>query len=272
MADPSAIVRRLLPGFKSPVTNLRAWLFDSGVVSSEDEYRVLLHEITIELAKKQILLPLFASGDKRVIQDIEALDTLNEVSNLLSERLFEWYSFYQGSIPESRELARKIVEDHHNNVPDAMRSLAQNLRDISESKKMLVAHIQDQMPCVSPNLTHLAGALLAARLLAIAGGLDKLSRMPASRLQVLGANRAMFRHLRGASPPKHGIIFMHPIIHASPRHLRGKIARMFASKLTIAARIDYYSDSDVVGVRKELSQSLNARVEEIKRKQRFPEA
>ncbi|HIE31280.1 MAG TPA: ATP-binding protein [Methanosarcinales archaeon] len=264
MADPSAIVYKLLDS-ESPVTNLRAWLFDAGFVSSEEEYRVLFHEITVRLAKEQISLQLFASGDKQVIQDIEALDTLNDISNLLSERLFEWYSFYHGSIPESGELARDIMEDRQDEIPDAMRSLAKNLADLSESRKLLVAHIQDQMTRVSPNLTNLAGALLAARLLAIAGGLDKLCRMPASRLQVLGANRAMFRHLRGASPPKHGIIFRHPLVHASPRHLRGRIARTLASKLAIAARIDYYSDE--VEVREELSQSLNARIEEIKQKQ-----
>lgn len=266
MANPSAIVHQLLD-LESPVTNLRAWVFDAGFVSSEEEYRVLLHEITVRLAKEQISLLQFASGDKQVIQDVEALDTLNDVTNLLSERLFEWYSFYQGSIPESRELAREIVEDCHDEIPDAMRSLAQNLLDLSESRKLLITHIQDQMTCVSPNLTNLAGALLAARLLAIAGGLDKLCRMPASRLQVLGANRAMFRHLRGASPPKHGIIFRHPLIHASPRHLRGRIARTLASKLVIAARIDYYSNSDEVEVREELARSLNARIEEIKQKQ-----
>lgn len=242
---------------KSPVTDLRTFLFDSGIADTEEEYRVLLHGITVKLAKEQISL---LKEDAKVIQDIEALDTLNSILNLLSERLFEWYSFYQESIPPSREPARQIMECEHE-IPDAMRILAQNHLDLYETRKLLIDHIQDKMIRIAPNLTNLAGALLAARLLSMAGGLEKLCKMPASRVQVLGANRAMFRHLRGTPPPKHGIIFQHPYIHTAPPALRGRIARTFASKLVIAARIDHYSGE----VHEALVEDLTERIERIRK-------
>ncbi|MEA1944345.1 MAG: ATP-binding protein [Euryarchaeota archaeon] len=243
---------------KNPVTNLRALLFEEGLAGSEEEYRSLLHEITIRLAREEILSS--AQDDDEVIHAVRALDDLNNILNLLSERLFEWYSLYRSS-PPSEELARRIIEEE--GIPDVMRTIARNLIDLYDSRRMLIDHIQDEMIKIAPNLTNLAGALLAARLISIAGGLEKLCRMPASRVQVLGANRAMFRHLRGASPPKHGAIYQHPCIHASPYRLRGRIARAFASKLVIAARIDYYSGT----VQEGLVERLTDRIEEIRRKQ-----
>ena len=69
--------------------------------------------------------------------------------------------------------------------------------------------------------------------------------MPASTVQTLGAERALFRHLRGQGrPPKHGIIFQHPNIHRAEPKQRGKYARMYASKISMAARIDQYGDED----------------------------
>jgi nucleolar protein 56 len=66
--------------------------------------------------------------------------------------------------------------------------------------------------------------------------------MPSSTVQVIGANNALFKHLKGkASSPKHGVIFRHPLINTAPRKLRGKIARAVASKISLAARYDCYS-------------------------------
>jgi len=74
-----------------------------------------------------------------------------------------------------------------------------------------------------------------------AGGLSALARMPGSAIQVLGSERALFSHLRGGTPPpKHGIIFQHRRVHNAPREVRGRVARVLAAKLAIAARLDYY--------------------------------
>ncbi|MEA1893991.1 MAG: hypothetical protein U9N36_02070, partial [Euryarchaeota archaeon] len=273
MASPDAIVSMLLDRDSSPViqastaepltpakkslsrastpealTDIRTFIFSKGIVNSEGEYRALLHEVTVRLAREEVLRS--ARGDEEIIHAIKMLDDLSPTLNLLSEHLFEWYSMYEEDVQPSEDAVMEILNGRE--IPHTMRTLAQNLTDLYESRGILIRYIQGETLLIAPNLTNLAGGLLAARLISIAGGLGKLARMPASRLQILGANRAMFRHLRGAAPPKHGVIFQHPLIHSSPRRLRGKIARRFASKLTIAARIDYYSGE----VREELVESL----------------
>ncbi|MEM3570840.1 MAG: C/D box methylation guide ribonucleoprotein complex aNOP56 subunit, partial [Candidatus Bathyarchaeia archaeon] len=121
---------------------------------------------------------------------------------------------------------------------------------------------------VAPNMNELVGPLISARLISIAGSLETLAKMPASTLQVLGAEKALFRALKtGAKPPKHGIIFQHPLIHQSPRWQRGKIARALASKLSIAARIDAFK-GEFIGDK--LKRDFEDKVAEIKEKYKLP--
>jgi len=270
MVDLSLVVSMLSDG-RCPAADLRTFLFDEGLVDSEEEYRSLLREITIALAREQVSVS--APDDSEALHAIRALDDVNEVLNTLSERLFDWYSCYEWNreremdgkgtgegereVPKSEGLAGVVMG--RDDLPPVMRNFARNLTELHESRTMLIDHIGGEMARIAPNLTNLAGALVAARLMEIAGGIAKLCMMPASRIQILGANRAMFRHLRGASAPKHGIIFQHPCIHRAPRRLRGRIARAFASKLAIAARIDYYGG----GVCYELASELEARIREI---------
>jgi len=121
---------------------------------------------------------------------------------------------------------------------------------------------------VAPNIRALVGSLLGARLIALAGGLTSLAKLPASTVQVLGAEKALFRSLRtGTRPPKHGIIFQHSIIHEAKRWQRGKVARALAGKLTIAARIDAFSGKyggDALKI------DLEKRIDEIKEKYAEP--
>src|SRR5438132_13262417 len=101
------------------------------------------------------------------------------------------------------------------------------------------------MLACAPNITGVLGAVLSAKILSMEGGLENVAKMPASTIQVLGAEKALFRTLKtGARPPKHGIIFQYAAIHQSPRWLRGKIARAVAGKLVIAARMNAYGGGD----------------------------
>jgi nucleolar protein 56 len=114
---------------------------------------------------------------------------------------------------------------------------------------------------IAPNTRTLVGSLLGARLIAIAGGLNNLAKMPASTVQVLGAEKALFRTLKtGARPPKHGLLFQHTLVHDANPWQRGKIARALAGKLAIAARTDAFSGK-YIGYRLQLS--LEKRVKEI---------
>ena len=113
----------------------------------------------------------------------------------------------------------------------------------------------------SPNLSSLVGPVLSARLMSVVGGLDELSRLPSSTIQVLGAEKALFRHLRtGAKPPKHGLIFQHPLVNRAPRKLRGKISRSLASKIAILSRVDCYSSDFVAD---EVEETLLKRVSRL---------
>jgi len=92
-----------------------------------------------------------------------------------------------------------------------------------------------------PTLSLLIGPLGAARLVVLAGGRERLARMPSGSLQVLGASGAMAAHRRGAPPPKHSpVLFSLPQVSRSPRWVRGKIARYMAGKCSIAVRVDHF--------------------------------
>ena len=91
-----------------------------------------------------------------------------------------------------------------------------------------------------------------------------MAKVTSSTLQLLGAEKALFRHIRdGERPPKHGIIFQHPLIHNAPFWQRGKIARAFAGKIAIAAKIDQNSEKFLGD---DLMKDLERRIEEIRKK------
>jgi nucleolar protein 56 len=119
----------------------------------------------------------------------------------------------------------------------------------------------------APNISVILGTAVGARILAHAGSLKRLATMPASTIQILGAEKALFRSLKtGANPPKHGILFQHATVHAAPRWQRGKIARAVAAKAAIAARVDVFGD----GLNDTLLEKLNVRVKEIGVKYKQP--
>ena len=112
---------------------------------------------------------------------------------------------------------------------------------LEEAATALERTIVEIMKEIAPNLCAIINPLVAAKLLAEAGSLNRLAVLPSSTIQVLGAQKALFAHLKGKGPPpKHGIIFQVKEIRSAPKKLRGKIARLFASKIAIAARVDYF--------------------------------
>jgi len=138
--------------------------------------------------------------------------------------------------------------------------------DLYRRREELEQYITKMMTEVAPNIQGLVGSLLGARLIGYAGGLERMAKLPSSTIQVLGAEKALFRSLRtNALPPKHGIIFQFPEIHQNPRWLRGKIARALAGKITIAARVDAFKGQYIAD---KLRARLLHSISEIK--QRFP--
>jgi nucleolar protein 56 len=129
---------------------------------------------------------------------------------------------------------------------DKLKRLAENLLSLYSYRVDLEAHISKVTEEVAPNLSEVGGSIVAAKLIEKAGSLRKLAMMPSSTVQVLGAEKALFRSKKtDAKPPKHGLIFQHPYIHTKPRKLRGRASRALASKLSIAARADAFSGNPI---------------------------
>lgn len=143
----------------------------------------------------------------------------------------------------------------------AVQQLGIEVKALCEGRNALQAYLEKEGGELFKNLAYLTDALLATRLVAVAGGLEKLAMMPASTIQVLGAERALFKHLRaGTKPPKHGIIFQSSYIRGAPWSQRGKIARDLATKLTIAAKADFYTKNFIAP---KLKEKFDARLKEI---------
>jgi len=142
-----------------------------------------------------------------------------------------------------------------------LKEYATKIKELYKLREHIEKYVDHVMKEVAPNLRELAGPLLAARLIALTGGLEKLAKKPSSTIQLLGAEKALFRYLRGRGrSPKYGLLFTHQFIQNAPQNKRGKIARVLASKLSIAVKIDYYGNEDRS---KELRKDLEERINKI---------
>lgn len=135
--------------------------------------------------------------------------------------------------------------------------LAQQILSLYDYRFKLTEYISSLAAEIAPNVSELAGPTLAAKLIEKAGGLRRMAMMPSSTLQILGAEKALYRALKTkARPPKHGLIFQHPYVNAAPRGLRGMRARHLAAKLSIAARADAFSGNAIAEqLQKELDEA-----------------
>lgn len=238
--------------------NLRRISKESGFVEDDEQFNRLLRDIQISRTRDEIKSSV--EKDKVVAQAVSALQDLRRMSNELSERLREWYGLYypEMDIEENEKYAelvaelesREEFEDYGGSMGvdldrvdiEALRSFADRVKSVHDEIERLRDYLEEVMEDVAPNLTHLIGSEMAAQLISLAGSLEKLARMPSSKIQLLGAEKALFRHLKGGGkPPKHGIIYNHPYIQQTPGDKRGKAARAIASKLMMAARTDNYT-------------------------------
>jgi nucleolar protein 56 len=260
----------------------------------------LLHGLALGISRSAIR-EASEQSDQLTIQAMNSLDDVEKVQNLMVSRLREWYGLHfpeaAHAIDSGQSLARIVAEGGSREqiesnpdlvklitnssvkaellsqsmgaeIPDQdmtmIQSLAQQILDLYQLREQLEKYLDESMQVIAPNLRGLIGPVIGARLIGLAGGLEKLARFPASTIQVLGAEQALFRALKtGAKPPKHGVIFQHTLIHSAPWWQRGKIARILAGKIAIAARVDLYSGQYIAD---ELKQNVLSRVAEVKRK------
>jgi nucleolar protein 56 len=213
-----------------------------GFCSDRADYLARLQAVCIAAAERSVR-EHYAGKDAELLQMVRTLDEMDTVINLLSERAADWYMVRHPAFSRKyrRTPAHILVRTIRENSRGALGKVAGEIEQLADTRTALAKEVSARANDVMPNTSALIGGLVAARLMAHAGGLLPLSRLPASAIQVLGARTALFAHLKTHTPsPKHGIIFQHRRVHNAPRDIRGRVARVLAGKLAIAARLDYF--------------------------------
>ena len=213
-----------------------------GACRDRGEYLARLQAACIEAAER-LIREHYSRKDAELLQMVRTLDEIDTVINLLSEKAAEWYLIRHPAFSRKyrRTPAHALVKTMRERSKGALGKVAGEIEQLANTRTILAKEVSARANDVMPNTSALIGGLVAARLMSHAGGLLPLSRLPASAIQVLGARTALFAHLKTRSPcPKHGIIFQHRRVHNSPREVRGKVSRVLAGKLAIAARLDFF--------------------------------
>jgi nucleolar protein 56 len=257
-----------------------------------------LRQKMIQSAKEGIK-EAYSSEEYALINAINAYLDINKSYNLVYERLTEWYGIYfpeveinnSSTLTELALLVTKnpdadfatyleIVKDNskakyvyerskesigrkmNDDEKAALRNFAELSKSMAESLAALEAYMKIASGRLMPNTTYLTDEKIAAELLSKAGSLERLATMPASTVQLLGAEKALFKHLKfGSKPPKYGVLFKMPEVNAAQRDQRGRIARVYATKICIGLKADYYT-KNFIG--ESLKKSLEESVAKIK--------
>ena len=283
-------------------SNMEKFAVKTGFVKDTIELETWMRDVALEITKLRVKGAV-EKRDLIITQAIQTIDDLDKTINLFMSRVREWYGMHfpeldrlldkhetyarlvfklgnkdnfiderleKEDVPKSK--AEKITKSAETSMGadlseidiTQIQTLCKNVLELYQLRQSLENYLDTTMEDVTPNIKALAGSLLGARLIALAGGLTNLAKMPSSTIQVLGAEKALFRSLKtGTRPPKHGIIFQHTLLHEAKKWQRGKIARAMAGKLAIAARADAFG-SRYIG--EELKADLEKRIEEIHRK------
>ncbi|MCX6648921.1 MAG: C/D box methylation guide ribonucleoprotein complex aNOP56 subunit [Candidatus Bathyarchaeota archaeon] len=276
----------------------------NNMVKDEDSYYELGRQVSTLLTRGAVQDAL-GGKEAQITQTVQLLGELDTSLNGLSSRVREWYGLHYPElsriIREHESYLRFITEigDRASVTQEKLdalglqrreaagilkgaegsmgaplqggdlaevQRLAQQVLSLYEYRGKLTEYISGLALEAAPNVSALAGPTLAAKLIEKAGGIKRMAMMPSSTLQILGAEKALFRAVKtNAKPPKHGLIFQHPYVNAAPRGLRGLRARHLAAKLSIAARADAFSGNFIAEQLKKDLDEAAASATEIRR-------
>ena len=286
--------------------NLEKFALDLEFVEKPEQLRVRVHNVSIELAKMKVKKTV-ERRDLLVAHAVQTVDDLDKSLNIFMSRLREWFGLHYPELDrlldkhetyarlvvnlgtrenftavnlekeglpkaKSQAIAKVAVASMGADLSEEdltqIQGMCKKVLELYDVRQSLEKYVDTVMEEIAPNTRTIGGSLLGARLLALAGGLLNLAKLPASTIQVLGAEKALFRSLKTkARPPKHGIIFQHPLIHDAKRWQRGKIARALAGKLAIAARVDAFKGKYMGD---KLKADLEKRIDEIRERYEKP--
>jgi nucleolar protein 56 len=227
------------------------------------EYRQELRSRCISSTIKKVRESV--NKDNFIIQAINNIEEMQKAVNLLVKRLREWYELHLPEMSRSLESHEKFVDlilkrdkekllkelnlekedsmgaDMDSKDLKPIMNLAENAKNLYQMRDTHEQYLEALMKEYCPNVYAIAGTLISAKLIAHAGGLLNLAKLPASTVQLLGAEKALFRHLKtGARPPKYGVLFQHPLVNKVRKEDKGRAARVLADKISIASRIDAF--------------------------------
>ncbi|MCK5023568.1 MAG: hypothetical protein KAS04_05320 [Candidatus Aenigmarchaeota archaeon] len=250
--------------------------------ATQSELNEILTKVNVLLSGQKIKSSV--KKDKIIMHVIGVVDELDTDLNSLSERLREWYGLHFPEMLKQTKTHDKFAEiivkyGAKENIEDSelaglvsksvgmdfteedaksVKEYSKVLLDMRQTRNSLSKYLEDICEETVPNLSAVADPLLAARLLSLAGGLEKIAKLPSSTVQLLGAEKALFRHLKGqGKAPKYGVLFGHVLVQQAPKHLKGKIARLISSKLSLASKIDFFSErNEGKDMRKELEKKV----------------
>ncbi len=212
--------------------------------------------------------------DLLIIQAISNINEIDKSINILIKRLREWYALYnpefEDSIENQERFVELVIEGKEKKVKDSMGaklskdnlepvlSLAREVNGLFVLRKKQEVYLEKLMKKACPNLLAITGATIGAKLIEQAGGLKQLMLFPASTIQLLGAEKALFRHMKTkARAPKYGFLHEHPLIARNPKEFHGKIARALANKISLAVKVDYFKGKFIGDrLRKELEEKF----------------
>lgn len=238
-------------------------------LSREQIIRFMEERVRGELAKPDI----------KLVVAVHTRDQIISVINLLYERMEEWADILNIDINDTsvkdriKKMAKyldkakggKINNESLNEEDiDIVYPIVKQMLSLLEYKNNLNEYIEELTNKCCPNVKALVGSDIAAQLVTLAGGVEKLALFPSGTVQLLGAEKALFRHLKsGAKPPKYGILYKHPIVMHAPKNKKGRVARIIATHISIAARADAFTKNNI-GTK--LKNDLDKKIAKILRK------
>lgn len=241
--------------------------------------------------------------DIMIVQAIGLLDDLDKEINIYAMRVREWYGWHFPEMAKilndnmfyarcvlrmgmrvnakncdfSDILADEAVESILKKTAETsmgteisevdlinIKSLCDQVVSLSEYRTQLFEYLKNRMAAIAPNLTLMVGELVGARLIAHSGSLINLSKHPASTIQILGAEKALFRALKTKTDtPKYGLIYHASLIgQAAPKN-KGKISRVLAAKTALAIRVDALGDNDGPTIAYDNKLKVEARIRQL---------
>eukprot|EP00158_Paraphelidium_tribonemae_P002786 Partr_v1_DN25666_c0_g1_i1_m4900 putative Nucleolar protein len=290
VVSDSASVHELMRGIRSQLDSLITGLSGSELTAMQLGLAHSLSRYKLKFSPDKV--------DTMIVQAIGLLDDLDKELNTYSMRVKEWFGWHFPEmtkvVVDNVAYSKCVIKMTANRVncaelafddilPEEIETELKNAAEISMGTEMadtdvfsvmalcqqvislhqyraqLYEYLKNRMQAIAPNLTALVGELVGARLIAHAGSLLNLAKHPASTIQILGAEKALFRALKAKKDtPKYGLIYHASLVGQAAVKTKGKMARMVAAKAALASRVDALAEQAVAASLEDGSSAVEA--------------